>query len=99
MRGCFGDYSRIESTVYTCILCSRKSRFLNAHQDYKGLPVVPIALNLRTYVFAVQELKDCFKIASLNLKSYGHVYVDEFQIDKLELKSGKCCAYLYCFLL
>lgn len=32
--------------------------FLNTHQDYKGLPVVGVAISLRTYV-AVSKSKVC----------------------------------------
>ncbi len=51
--------------------------FLNTHQDYKGLPVVPIAVNLRTYV-AVLEESALFEVESLNLREEGQEYRDRF---------------------
>jgi len=32
--------------------------FLNTHQDYKGLPVVRVAINLRTYVVLGRSRSD-----------------------------------------
>ncbi|MEM1575075.1 MAG: galactokinase family protein [Nitrososphaerota archaeon] len=66
-----------------------RADFLNTHQDYKGLPVVPIAVNLRTYFFAINEINGKFKIISLNLKRQGVDYIDVFSIPKVNLKPGK----------
>jgi galactokinase len=66
-----------------------RADFLNTHQDYKGLPVIPIAINLRTYFFAINEINEKFKIISLNLKKQGVDYIDTFNIPKVNLKSGK----------
>lgn len=66
-----------------------RADFLNTHQDYKGLPVVPIAVNLRTYFFAINEINGKFKIISLNLKRQGVDYIDIFNIPKVNLKPGK----------
>jgi len=62
---------RIEKIKVNSFLISSapaRADFLNTHQDYKGLPVVPIAINLRTYFFAINEINGKFKIISLNLK-------------------------------
>ena len=66
-----------------------RADFLNTHQDYKGLPVVPIAINLRTYFFAIKEINEKFKIISLNLKRQGVEYIDIFNIPKVNLKPGR----------
>lgn len=66
-----------------------RADFLNTHQDYKGLPVVPVALNLRTYMYAVRELNGKFRIVSLNLKREKSSYVDLFEIEGLGLRPGK----------
>lgn len=66
-----------------------RADFLNTHQDYKGLPVIPIAINLRTYFFAINEINGKFKIISLNLKEQKIDYIDIFNIPKVELKTGK----------
>ena len=64
--------------------------FLNTHQDYKGLPVVSVGINLRTYI-AVKVLKDTneIHIVSYNLKMEGEDYEDVFTLDKVELRPGK----------
>lgn len=51
--------------------------FLNTHQDYKGLPVVPVAVNLRTYVAVLGESSE-FRVESLNLKLEGAESADRF---------------------
>ncbi|MGQ9782084.1 MAG: GHMP family kinase ATP-binding protein [Nitrososphaeria archaeon] len=66
-----------------------RADFLNTHQDYKGLPVVPIGVNLRTYVFAVRTLSGRFRIISLDLKGQKTDYVDEFELGHLVLKDGR----------
>lgn len=51
--------------------------FLNTHQDYKGLPVVPAAVNLRTFI-AVLEPCERFEIESWNLREEGSPHRDVF---------------------
>ncbi|MEM2083176.1 MAG: galactokinase family protein [Nitrososphaerota archaeon] len=83
---------RIETIKANSFLFSSapaRADFLNTHQDYKGLPVVPIAVNLRTYFFAMNEINGKFKIISLNLKRQGVDYIDTFSIPKVNLKPGK----------
>ncbi|MEM3407662.1 MAG: galactokinase family protein [Nitrososphaerota archaeon] len=83
---------RIETIKANSFLFSSapaRADFLNTHQDYKGLPVVPIAVNLRTYFFAINEINGKFKIISLNLKRQGVDYIDTFSIPKVNLKPGK----------
>ncbi|PLJ78232.1 MAG: hypothetical protein B7L53_01980 [Thermofilum sp. NZ13] len=62
--------------------------FLNTHQDYKGLPVVPIAVNLRTYV-AVLEESENFEVESLNLLEEGREHRDSFPPRAPPLLPGK----------
>jgi len=63
--------------------------FLNTHQDYKGLPVVSIGVNLRSYT-AVSKGKNekCF-ILSVNLKEEHVEYQDVFDVTKPVLRKGK----------
>lgn len=42
--------------------------FLNTHQDYKGLPVVAIAINKRICVAAVERTENVFSVLSLDLE-------------------------------
>jgi len=58
--------------------------FLNTHQDYKGLPVVPVAVNLRTYVAVLSESYN-FQVISLNLKKEGAEFQDVFSATNPEL--------------
>ncbi|RLF04112.1 MAG: GHMP kinase [Thermoprotei archaeon] len=64
-----------------------RADFLNTHQDYKGLPVVPVAVNLRTYAVVVEELPDRFEIISLNLRREGTEHIDVFPL-KPTLRGG-----------
>ena len=64
-----------------------RADFLNTHQDYKGLPVVPVAVNLRTYSFAVRELPDRFEVISLTMAREGHEYIDSFPLEP-QLRGG-----------
>ena len=72
------------------ILTSAPGRldFLNTHQDYKGLPVVAVGINLRTYV-AASISSNNFMIASGNLRDEGLDYVDKFQPSDLGLRGNK----------
>lgn len=63
--------------------------FLNTHQDYKHLPVVPLAINLRTYAIAVDEVSDKFIVESINLKEEGEPFRDEFSLNFPKPKLGK----------
>ncbi len=58
--------------------------FLNTHQDYKGLPVVSVAVNMRTYI-ALSESEGKSHIISLNLMHEGLPYIDVFSINNLNL--------------
>jgi len=67
-----------------------RADFLNTHQDYKGLPVVPVALDLRAYI-AFKPRQD-FKavVMSWNLKEMGETYRDEFDLkEEIDLVGGK----------
>jgi len=62
--------------------------FLNTHQDYKGLPVVPIAINLRTYVTVIEE-SNYFEIKSEDLCREGKDCIDKFSPSEPSLLEGK----------
>ncbi|MCS7103962.1 MAG: hypothetical protein NZ954_00160 [Thermofilaceae archaeon] len=63
-----------------------RADFLNTHQDYKGLPVIPVAVNLRTYAVALKETNE-FEVISLNMRREGRLSSDKFAL-KPELKGG-----------
>jgi len=65
-----------------------RADFLNTHQDYKGLPVIPVAIKLRCYSAGVLLDSNIVKVKSVNLREAGLEYYDEFSLDGLELKSG-----------
>lgn len=68
--------------------CSAPGRadFLNTHQDYKGLPVVPAALNLRTRCWGEPSRE--FRIHSLNLEEMGEESVDCFEVRENPMEPG-----------
>ncbi|OYT54963.1 MAG: GHMP kinase, partial [Desulfurococcales archaeon ex4484_217_2] len=63
--------------------------FLNTHQDYKGLPVVSIGVNLRSYTAIAERADDYCYVLSVNLKRERVEYKDVFKLTELELRSGK----------
>lgn len=63
--------------------------FLNTHQDYKGLPVVSIGIDLRTYVAISRISGEQSKIVSVNLLREGIEYMDSFNIGSVVLKREK----------
>jgi galactokinase len=66
-----------------------RADFLNTHQDYKGLPVVPVALNLRTYISGEFRNDNVFEIKSLDFQRAGEEFQDQFSIGEIEyLKKG-----------
>ena len=65
-----------------------RADFLNTHQDYKGLPVVPVAVRLRCYTVGALNNSRMVRVASLNLREMGEDYRDEFSLDDLKLVGG-----------
>ncbi|MEM3926041.1 MAG: galactokinase family protein [Desulfurococcaceae archaeon] len=64
--------------------------FLNTHQDYKGLPVVSVAINMRTYIaLSYSSLGQESKVISLNLCEEGVKCIDRFNAKDPELVPGK----------
>ena len=60
--------------------------FLNTHQDYKGLPVVSVGVNLRSYV-AMRKTSDTeATIVSLNMREEKLPFKDSFEIGKVKLR-------------
>lgn len=59
--------------------------FLNTHQDYKGLPVVAVGINLRTYVAIRRSGNGKIVVGSGNIKDESIEYVDEFFAENPEL--------------
>lgn len=66
-----------------------RADFLNTHQDYKGLPVVPVGINLRMYLLAKPLKKNVLTIKSLDLERYNEPSTDTFEIKKNEILEGK----------
>jgi len=62
-----------------------RADFLNTHQDYKGLPVVPVGIDLRTFIFAKVLNGDIFKIRSLNLEELKEPHMDTFRVGKNDM--------------
>lgn len=55
----------------------------NTHQDYKGLPVVSAAVNLRTYVYAIPLNEEKIRISTTKNLSESNEFV-EYEIDLKE---------------
>ncbi|MEB3860423.1 MAG: GHMP kinase [Desulfurococcales archaeon] len=62
--------------------------FLNTHQDYKGLPVVGVAVNRRLYLAASRGGTE-IRLASLNLKLEGRRFTDRFPPGSPGLVGGR----------
>ncbi len=75
----------------TSVVVSSPGRadFLNTHQDYKGLPVVPVAINLRTYLSAKLTGNNVFTVRSLDLERCNEPAVDTFEIKKNHILKKK----------
>lgn len=59
-----------------------RADFLNTHQDYKSLPVVPVGIDLRTFIFARVPDGNIFKIRSLDLEELREPCMDTFRVGK-----------------
>jgi len=82
----FGEFSQCRKPIV--VSAPGRADFLNTHQDYKGLPVIPVAIKLRCYSAGVPLDSNIVKVKSVNLREAGLEYYDEFSINGLELKSG-----------
>jgi galactokinase len=71
----------------TTIVSSAPARadFLNTHQDYKGLPVVPVGLNLRTELMTHVVNSNTITVRSRDLERYGEPSIDSFRIGVNQL--------------
>ncbi len=63
--------------------------FLNTHQDYKGLPVVSVGIDLRMYAGVRRRSDEKACIVSLNMLDEGVDYIDVFSVDDIELIKSK----------
>ncbi|MEM3712972.1 MAG: galactokinase family protein [Thermoproteota archaeon] len=85
------ERARIENGNVLC-LSSAPARvdFLNTHQDYKMLPVVPVAIEKRTFTVCSRiNEPDTVKVKSLNLEREGLDSEDVFRSSNVELREGK----------
>jgi galactokinase len=62
-----------------------RADFLSTHQDYKGLPVVPVALDLRTYLTAKSADDNIITVKSEDLESLHERSADSFQVKRNDL--------------
>lgn len=67
-----------------------RADFLNTHQDYKMLPVVPVAIEKRTFVVCSKlDKPGVVRVKSLTLEREGVDSEDVFQSDDVKLIEGK----------
>ncbi|MEM1608753.1 MAG: galactokinase family protein, partial [Ignisphaera sp.] len=59
--------------------------FLNTHQDYKGLPVVSVGINLRTYIAGRRTDEKSVEVYSGNLLDEGGEHFDKIELTSLEI--------------
>lgn len=62
-----------------------RADFLSTHQDYKGLPVVPVALDLRTYLTAKPAEGNIITVKSEDLERLHEPSTDSFQVKQNEI--------------
>jgi len=74
------EYHKLGAGPWTVASAPGRVDFLNTHQDYKGLPVIPVAINLHTYVFGKLWTRDVFRVRSLDLEALGEEATDTFPI-------------------
>ncbi len=77
-----------EFNVEAEVIASSPGRldFLNTHQDYKGLPVVSVGVNLRSYVAIRKTSNTKATIVSLNMREEKLPFKDTFEIGKIGLR-------------
>ena len=83
---------RVKSFVDRCWFAASapgRADFLNTHQDYKGLPVVPVAISLRTYVLGRPRDDRTITVRALDLEDQHLTSRDFFSIDKIRYKGSK----------
>lgn len=78
LKKVINEFKKIYGVKPSCIISAPgRLDFLNTHQDYKGLPVVSIAVNLRAYI-AISPSHKNFEVISWNYLFEGKEYRDEF---------------------
>lgn len=90
MEGCPDIVEKEFSSIFKTspeVIVSAPGRldFLNTHQDYKGLPVVAVGINLRTYVAVKQSGDNQLIVGSGNLLDENSEYLDKFWTSNLLL--------------
>lgn len=66
-----------------------RADFLNTHQDYKGLPVVPVAINLRLHISARLSGDKTFNVRSVDLERLGEPCMDSFDVGVNDMLGGR----------
>ncbi|MEM2087447.1 MAG: galactokinase family protein [Thermoproteota archaeon] len=85
------ERAKAENGGVTCFSSApARVDFLNTHQDYKMLPVVPVAIEKRTFA-ACSRLDESgtIRVKSLTLEREGVESEDVFQSGEVELLKGK----------
>jgi galactokinase len=69
----------------TVVSAPARADFLNTHQDYKGLPVVPVGLDLRIFLTARPVGSSTITVRSEDLQEYDEHSTDSFQVGQNEI--------------
>lgn len=85
------ERAKAENGNVTCFSSApARCDFLNTHQDYKMLPVVPAAIWKRTFIVCSKLSEPgVVRVKSLTLEKEGVESNDAFQSDEVELLKGK----------
>ena len=70
-----------------------RADLFNTHQDYKGLPVVPAALGIRTYIEGERDKSGNIYVYSENIAREGGDPEDAFSLEEIKLK-GRWSDYI-----
>jgi galactokinase len=69
----------------TVVSAPARADFLNTHQDYKRLPVVPVGLDLRIFLRARPVDGNTITVRSEDLQEYDEHSTDSFQVGQNEI--------------
>jgi len=85
------EKARVENGNVLCFSSAPgRADFLNTHQDYKMLPVVPVAIEKRTFIVCSKlDKQGVVKVKSLTLEKEGVENEDFFETKSVELVGGK----------
>ncbi len=87
LKTLLSEFSReFKSEAEVVVSSPGRLDFLNTHQDYKGLPVVSVGTNLRSYAAMRKAGGRRVTIISLNMREEKLPFRDEFSLENVKLR-------------